>query len=323
MYHFQAPIGYFDHGGGKLKTVDPIKSPLIKKAFELYTQRGYSIRELVKKMYVLGLRNTRGNKVQKNGMLRILKNPFYAGIMQICDKHFEGKHESIITMKMWKRAQDIMQGKANAKVQIHAYTFRRLIRCKHCNFRLIGERQKGRVYYRCQTKECPTKTIREDELHKFIQDYFSNIALENTESKYFQKLISNTESEWKRACRDSLRSINLRLGEIEKREEKLMDAMLAGIIPEDQFQKRNQKILADKQELIDEKRNLTSNNSMNLRKYDNFLELVSNPIKLYDLANSEEKRDLVELFTSNLVVDIKSLEISTVSPFSEKIGRES
>jgi len=119
-----------------------------------------------------------------------------------------------------------------------------------------------------------------------------------------------------------LRSINLRHGEIEKREEKLMDTMLDGIIPEDQIKKRNQKILADKQELIDEKRNLTSNNSMNLRKYDNFLELVSNPIKLYDLANSEEKRDLVELFTSNLVVDIKSLEISTVSPFSELLNRD-
>lgn len=36
QYPFRAPIGYLDNGEGQVKTVDPIKGPLVKLAFELY-----------------------------------------------------------------------------------------------------------------------------------------------------------------------------------------------------------------------------------------------------------------------------------------------
>src|SRR5258707_449750 len=36
------------------------------------------------------------------------------------------------------------------------------IRCGICNGPLTGELQKGNVYYRCHTKKCETKTVREE-----------------------------------------------------------------------------------------------------------------------------------------------------------------
>src|ERR1043165_2031570 len=43
LYPLQAPIGYVDNGGGKAKTICPIKGPLVRQAFELYATARYSL----------------------------------------------------------------------------------------------------------------------------------------------------------------------------------------------------------------------------------------------------------------------------------------
>ena len=42
FYPMPAPLGYLDAGGGKPKTPDPERAPLIKKAFEFYATGKYS-----------------------------------------------------------------------------------------------------------------------------------------------------------------------------------------------------------------------------------------------------------------------------------------
>src|SRR5262249_46081806 len=49
-----APLGYLDRGKG-LKTIDPVKGPLVRKAFELYSTGRYSLINLATEMRRLGL----------------------------------------------------------------------------------------------------------------------------------------------------------------------------------------------------------------------------------------------------------------------------
>lgn len=46
LFPWAAPIGYLDQGGGKAKTLDPIRAPLVRQAFELYATRRYSFNTL-------------------------------------------------------------------------------------------------------------------------------------------------------------------------------------------------------------------------------------------------------------------------------------
>src|SRR5258706_4326135 len=43
LYPLQAPLGYLDQGGGKAKIIDPVRGPLIRKAFELYGTGQYKL----------------------------------------------------------------------------------------------------------------------------------------------------------------------------------------------------------------------------------------------------------------------------------------
>ncbi|HSK73517.1 MAG TPA: recombinase family protein, partial [Pyrinomonadaceae bacterium] len=80
LYPFRAVIGYLDAGKGQPKKIDPIQSPLIRQAFELYATGNWGSIALADEMYERGLRNKRGNKVTINGLSTILHNPFYFGL---------------------------------------------------------------------------------------------------------------------------------------------------------------------------------------------------------------------------------------------------
>jgi hypothetical protein len=71
-----APIGYLDCGAGKPKEIDPVRGPLVKQAFTLYTTCRFSHETLADKMFQLGLRTKSGKRLTATRWSAILNNPF-------------------------------------------------------------------------------------------------------------------------------------------------------------------------------------------------------------------------------------------------------
>jgi site-specific DNA recombinase len=109
--------------------------------------------------------NARGGAFSLNGISKLLANPFYCGLIRLrkTGETFKGVHEPLISATLFNRVQQVLSGKRLRRVLRHEFLFRRLIRCRPCGRALIGEAQKGPVYYRCQTKGCPTTTIRDND----------------------------------------------------------------------------------------------------------------------------------------------------------------
>ena len=130
-YPFGAPIGYLNHGKGKLKTPDPVRAPLIREAFEMYDSGEYSLRSLLKAITQLGLTNKHQRPLSLCGLETILNNPFYCGLIHIkrTGKSYQGKHEPIITAALFKRVQDRKTNRCGKKVTRHNHLFRGLFRC--------------------------------------------------------------------------------------------------------------------------------------------------------------------------------------------------
>src|SRR5690348_13963413 len=71
-------------------------------------------------------------------------------------------HDPLIRKSVFDRVQAVMMGKFNARSQRHDFPFRRLLTCHTCRQSLIGELQKGNVYYRCHKKTCPKTSLRQE-----------------------------------------------------------------------------------------------------------------------------------------------------------------
>ena len=294
LYPFGAPIGYLNNGGGKPKTPDPITAPLIRQAFELYANGQHSLRSLRDELERLGLRNGHGRPVSKCGIETILNNPFYCGIIRIfrTGATYKGVHEPLISAALYERVQQLKAGKAGKKVTKHNHTYRGLFRCRECNGPMTPERQKGRVYYRCQTPGCPTKCVREDALERAILATLSRVRL--TDDKV--EVLTQEVERWCKAHQDTgfERAAEMQLKNIDARLDGLTDAL----IDKETYAGRKQRLLLEKARLEEELKlkRRRPDDPVNVQK---FLELVKTLAATFLFAHAAEKREIVEIATSN------------------------
>lgn len=321
IYPFQAPVGYLDMGKGKFKTVDPIQGPLVRKAFELYATRKYTLHTLLVYMHKMGLRNLKQNKVSLNGLSKILNNSFYAGIIKVKGVTFRGGHEPLIPSELFKRVQAILRGKTNQKIFKHDFKFRKLLKCKVCGYSLIGEKQKGYMYYRCHTKNCPTKSIRETLVENRFVNTLCSIQLLPEESIVLDKLYEETEKHREVVQAELLNSLKLKAGQLEQRLERLTDCYVEGGLDKETYEHRKTKLFFELGGNKDSERALLANHEKVLKRTKKFLEYTKRIKNSYENAIFEEQREMIQTVTSNFSIDGKKPIILLRSPFMELSNR--
>ena len=228
LYPLAAPLGYLDKGKGNPKEIDPITGPLVRKAFDLYGTARFNLETLGLELHRLGLRNRNGGKVTRNGLSTLLNNPFYIGLIRLrkTGESFAGIHEPLIARALFDRVQAVLEGRINAQTQRHCFMFRRMLSCAICQYSLIGERQKGHVYYRCHTKECPRTSIREEAADAEVALLFQRLRFHNKEKEYFKSRILTMRVEWASQREDEIRGMNLQVGQIKDRLNRLSAAVV-------------------------------------------------------------------------------------------------
>lgn len=157
----------------------------------------------------------------------ILSNPFYCGIIRIkaTGKTYEGIHEPLIPVALFERVQAVKAGKAGKKVTRHNHMFRGLFQCAGCGCSMIPERQKGRVYYRCQTRSCPTTTVREDRIEGRIIKALTSLCLSRAAIDHLTEQVTIWLDKRHGGQKDEL-ALTRDLAETEQRLENLTDALI-------------------------------------------------------------------------------------------------
>lgn len=298
LYPFQAPIGYLDNGGGKVKTLDPLRAPLVKLAFEFYASRRHSLRSLLAELRRRGLTNRSGQRLSMSGLETMLNNPFYTGVIRIkrTGTTYQGIHERLISPNLFERAQAIKSGKAGPKVTRHDHTYRGLFRCGHCDGPMVPELQKGHVYYRCPKRECPTKTVREEAIEAAIEACMLRTELtapdRNTFEVWVASWIASPENE------EHEKTWQLRKANIQDRIDRLTDALVDRLIDREAFAARRQR-LALEEETLEGERQEWGDKAKKAERMRSLIELAKSLVQTYRFAKTSEKRQLVEMTTSN------------------------
>jgi len=84
---FLAPLGYLNapRSMGKSLIHDPVRGPLVRRAFEDYSRGRYSKEQLLKRIRTWGLENRRGRPLTAQAVGMLLRNSLYAGIVNVPD----------------------------------------------------------------------------------------------------------------------------------------------------------------------------------------------------------------------------------------------
>lgn len=308
LYPFAAPIGYLNNGKAKLKTPDPERAPLIKKAFQLYASGQYSTRTLRRELDHLGLRNDFGRPISKGCLEKFLSNPFYTGIIHIRSTGavYKGAHKAIISAHLFEKVQTIKAERSGKKVTRHNHTYRGLFRCKQCHTSMIPERQKGFVYYRCHTASCPPNSIREERLEAAIVEALQSVRVSDELWSIFTKEFKAWAK--KQYSKDDGKPLILKKAHLEQRKERLTDALIDHLVDQDAYNKRMKALLLESSRLDEQLRAIKQKRG-NPDYVCKFLELAKTLAVHYETAKPTKKREIVKMALSNREVFDKNVYV--------------
>ncbi len=319
LYPLPAPLGYLNQGKGKPKTIDPVKGPLVRRAFELYSTGRYSFKTLGEELLRIGLRTTNGGPLNANALSVMLNNPFYFGLIRLrsTGETFPGIHPPIVSKAVFDRVHGILTGKLNTRVLRHDFLFRRLIKCIHCGYSLIGELQKGHVYYRCHGKQCPITSIRETVAGQELERVLRRVCFSDTEKEYLASRLTTLRETWTKDKDAHTNSLNLQLAQIKDRLSRLTDAFLDGAVEKPLFEEKKAKLLMDQKTAEENLARFVRESGSMPDRLTKFLELASSAWLSYENGFPEEKREMVKIATSNRSADRKNVELKPSIGFRE------
>jgi DNA invertase Pin-like site-specific DNA recombinase len=317
IYPLPAPVGYTDPGRGKAKVPDPVTAPLVRRAFELYASGSCNLKQLRERMAALGLRTRRGSPLSLNGLSVMLNNSFYIGLIRLksTKEVFLGAHEPIITTALFEHVQSILNGKTNAKGWRHDFLFRRLLSCATCGRSLIGELQKGHIYYRCQTGGCPVTCIREEVIDGYAREMLSRLVFTAEERAYLADNLPRIreDAHKERAAHET--ALNLHLAQLKDRLVRLTDAYIDRLLEKDVFEERKAALLLEQKKLEEQRSEIDARGLSVEDQVAEYLELAGSAYFLYEMGFPEEKRDLLKILNSNRRVSGKNLDFTLFPPF--------
>jgi site-specific DNA recombinase len=256
-----------------------------------------------------------GQLVTVSGLSTILNNRFYTGLIQIgsTGETFAGKHPPLVPMELFARVRDRLAGKTKMSTWVHDVLFRGLFRCGVCGRMLIGEIQKGHVYYRCHTRGCRTKSVREEVLEAELLDSWPPIATTDEWKAALLAQLDSVDLEDKEADADRRATVQLQLSATAARLQRLTDAMVDGLIARDVFNERRAALL-EEQRLLEEGLESPGDSAEAVTLARERLELACTAQQSYRLASRAARREMVILMSSNRSVVGKNVSVEPRFP---------
>ena len=322
-----APLGYLNNKETKQIYVDKDKSPLIKKAFEAYATGKYTLKELRKIINGLGLRGRRDKMLSVSNYQYLLKNPFYYGLIRYNGEFFEGKHEPIITKKLFDECQEVMKRKSKPQKEnkMKFFLYRGLFKCGECGFTITADKKikksgKQYVYYYCTKKNPNHKCLqnvftREEKNSSQINEAIQKVSLPND---WADKMINELETEKEQKAQSSrffAQKIENEIKEIDEKLEKLMNAYLESALDLAEYREAKNKLVNQKQLLKDK---LTAFEQKSNNRFELAAKFI-NSIKQAEIIalqeNPEQGRDFLKKIGSNFRLSGQKLFLDFKFPF--------
>ena len=318
-----APFGYLNDKATKTIKTDKRLAPYVQRAFELYATGGYTLQQITDTLYAEGLRNSKGNKVFKNQVHRFFINKFYCGLMERDGVVYPGKHNGIVSVSLFQKAENILHGRSHPRPKKNFYSARGYLRCGSCGCNITADTQKGFQYYYCTNGKgiCTShkKYIRSEEVDKLLSEMFLDL-------KFDEELISlcseayrsryQTKNDHIESARSSLDSELTSLPEAESR---LTDGFSSGVIRKELFQEKMQEIANKRVELQQQIEDIESKNgtsSVTFEQVQNVFIEGSKATEKYLLVDDVEKREMLQKLLSNATIENgKVAQIQYKSPY--------
>ncbi len=328
------PIGYKLQKTDSKSIVIPDESnahiPI--KMFEYYSTGLYSIETILKKIRseenICPDRFPQSSKlknISNSSIQRILRNPMYYGDFYWKGKIYHGQHPPLISKELWDKVQIMLDRFKNkemlSKYNTQEFIFKGILVCGECGRTISGTRKtngnKEYVYYNCtkHMTNCSQKPIKEAELIEQLSTDLRNLIIPDDVAEQIAEDLKDS-LKMKRQYEDATKERLIQ-------EKNKLDRNLS-LLYEDRLNGRITLDFYDHK--ANECQNKIENIELKLSKYTQadfdyyrtgsiILEIAKKAEFLYQNADFEEKKKIVNFLFSKSQVKDKKLLITYKKPF--------
>ena len=298
----KAPVGYKSNKNTHLLEIDELRAPLVKRLFELYATGNYSLKRLMLVAREAGFCTTKATSISKSGIHRILKNPIYHGEILWKGKRYQGKHNPIITRKLFDQVQMVLEGKNHSKETKRNLAFAGLLKRDKCGCSMTPEMKKGKyIYYRCTgfKGNCGNIYIREEKLAELFADVVKQIKIDDSMVEDIKQALRESHQDKIAYHNDALKALNRRAKHVQGLIDKAYEDKLSGVISEDFWKRKSSEW---QNELVEINNKIESHNNADINYFETgvkILELANNAYNMYLTQSRYEQRKLLNIILSN------------------------
>lgn len=245
------PPGYVTaiEDGKKIHVIDEERAFLVERAFRLYLEPGQSIQTITDEVAMLGLLSRKDRPLVNSAIHRMLRNTFYIGTIHFNGQDYPGAHEPLLEIELFRAVQQKLGGRGQVKVVQHNPLFKGMVRCETCQAVVTWQRQKGQYYGGCQRRNdiCKgTRLLRQDRLEEdlLIQlDVIDHNGAGRVRLCTLDEILREHRQPYVGQHRLSvMKMIKQRVRRLEQMEDCLYDDKLAGLISEERYKQKADKL---------------------------------------------------------------------------------
>jgi DNA invertase Pin-like site-specific DNA recombinase len=264
-----------------------------------------------------------GSPFTKSAIYKMLKSPFYAGVIEWAGKTYPGKHEPMVTLSEFEEVQEILGRPGRPRRKKHDFPYRGLLRCGECGFAVTAENKQNRfgsryTYYHCSwrrrdyhcTQSCVAANRLEEQFLRFAEEVtlparFKDLELERLDRDGIEE---------EKTAEDRIRSLEARAAEVDRQLGNLKKLRIRDILDDAEFHEERQGLTRERLRLAQElsRQKETRDWFEPVREMVDFTRHLS--LRMRDGA-SEERRLILEVTGSNPRLLDRELSIDVAKPF--------
>ena len=259
-----APFGYFNDPRTKNVAVNKKQAEILRKTFELYAQGNSRLEDISHFLAQQGIISRNGKQLKRDRISFILSNPFYVGFFRYGKELYEGKHQPVISKKIFDQVQNILKqkGRPHHKTKNEPQAFCGMLKCGTCGMGITGEyrvkRQKNGnthdyIYYHCTKKnkaiKCDEPCIREECLDEQISFLLQKFSLSEDWVKQLSIMLEKDKNDNAQSSAAFVQENRNIIEVIKIKLQRLLDSYLEQDIEREVYLEKKAKFMSEKKSL--------------------------------------------------------------------------
>lgn len=339
-----AKLGYrnvrVEYDGRPVNTIalDPVRAPLVRKAWELYATGDFGLERLEATMADLGLTARASGSLPERPVSfkylhRMLQDPYYLGYVVYKGELHPGRHDPIVDQQLFDRVQEVVdfRSKNGQRDRVLQHYLKGLLFCERCErnertSRLIYTEAKGRNgtrygYFLCRGRQdgvCDLQYLAADRVEDAIVEHYADLRLPANFAAGIRERIEVTLADEHSNVKVMHAALTRKLRDLDLKEERLLDLAADGNLPQIKIKSRLRAIQGERSSAEAGLSRTGAEMAVGVAVLTSAIDLVADPRSLYIGGSDEIRRNLNQTFFHCLYLDEEGVKGDVLkTPFDD------